>query len=115
MKKIILLSFAFLACNIIEAQNKTKPKQPTNFFESTKEEEVAYVTSKKDTLYLVNDPLGKAIACSWEGEYYQPERDGKRPHIVFVDVAYLRNRHEYMVKANPKKKLLTQQDSKMKK
>lgn len=73
MKKIILLSLISI---IVKSQ--TVP---------------SYVTRNKDTLYLINDTLGKQVAKAWEGEYYKPERDGKKPVIIFVDVAYIKNRY----------------------
>lgn len=58
---------------------------------------ISFVTSKRDTLYLVNEGIGLATAKLWEGNNYKPERDGKKPKIVFVTQHYIIARHENKV------------------
>jgi hypothetical protein len=53
----------------------------------------SFVSYRKDTLYLVNEGIGLTTAKLWEGVYYRPERDGKKPKIVFTTQKYIIARH----------------------
>ena len=74
--------------------SQTKSYDASEFVETYDNEPISFVTTKKDTLYLINDRLGKTIAGSWEGKYYVPERDGKKPYILLVEISYIRQRHK---------------------
>ena len=99
MKYSIL--FLLIFCTVSVFSQNTKEENLYN------NEPIAFVTSKKDTLYLVNDNLGKTIARSWEGKYYIPERDGPKPCILLVEISYIRHRLKNVkvieVKAESKK------------
>lgn len=90
LKRIIIFSMLWLALCESRAQETTT---------------VSFVTKQKDTLYLVNDDIGKMIANAWTGKLYDPQRDGKKPEIVFVTYQYIQNR--YM--STSKRKTVTKQ------
>jgi len=77
LKRLILFC-AILVTTSIRAQETTT---------------VSFVTKHKDTLYLINDDIGKMIANAWTGKLYDPQRDGKKPAIVFVSYQYIQNRY----------------------
>lgn len=74
----------------------------------------SYVSSKKDTLYLVNDSFGKLIANSWVGERYDPQRDGKKPVIMFVSQKYILKRHK-MVTMTQRTRIVAEKKKELKK
>lgn len=69
--------------------------EPSKNIDDTKP--IAFVSYRKDTLYLVNEGIGLTIAKSWEGALYIPERDGRKPKIVFTTQKYIVARHESKV------------------
>lgn len=97
MKKSILLLFVFFVFRVAAQMPADLSTLP-----------ISFVSQKKDTLYLIKDNLGKQIASSWEGEYYQPKRDGRKPYIAFVSQQYILNRHSML---KPKSKALNSQAS----
>lgn len=65
--------------------------EPSKNLDETKP--YSYVTHQKDTLFLVNEGIGLTIAKVWEGHYYKPSRDGKKPKIIFTTQNYIVARH----------------------
>lgn len=93
---LLLASFTLFAqskTDTIEGKWYTSKdfSQPSKNLDETKP--YSYVTAKKDTLYLVNEGIGLTIASMWEGKYYKPERDGKKPKIVLTTQNYIVSRH----------------------
>jgi hypothetical protein len=92
MKKLILIC-ATVVCVSTRAQSSFDKEHPP----------ISFVSHGKDTLYLLNDDFGKLVASVWNGKFYKPERDGKKPTIVFVSHQYIQMRH----KANAKKTVVS--------
>lgn len=53
-----------------------------NFFSQEKEYQISYVSKNRDTLWLINDNVGKLIASSWD----DTKNKEKKPVIIMVDV-----------------------------
>lgn len=75
MKKLILI-FIFIIPFLSNAQNKKNVSANTDII-------VSYISSKADTLYLLNNDLGKFIKRIWE-ENTSPEM--AKPIIVLTSI-----------------------------
>lgn len=78
MKKIYTTIAFLLFTYVINAQNS---KINSSYLDSIK---ISYVTPNRDTLYLINDELGKTIYDIWQ-------KDQNKPIILFIDDKKLMN------------------------
>lgn len=88
---IMINSFSFLAQTEDIVWRQPTPYVPSKNVDETKP--ISFVTYQQDTLYLIDEGLGKLTAKLWEGKNYKPERDGKKPKIVFVTQNYILTRY----------------------
>jgi hypothetical protein len=75
MKKIQLLLLSLVFTNLTFPQNNQKEKNLNN-------DRVAVVSINKDTLWLVDNSLGRLIANTWDYTKYTD----KKPRIIMVDI-----------------------------
>lgn len=87
MKKIQLLLLSFLFTTLIYSQQNDKDR-------------ISVVSKNKDTLWLINNDLGKLIARTWDYPKYIVKN---RPRIIMVDVLPTINYIEIEKKKNKKR------------
>lgn len=92
LKKIILIC-ATVMCISTRAQSSGGGDDKT-----MEHAPISFISHGKDTLYLLNDDFGKLVASVWTGKFYKPERDGKKPTIIFVSHQYIQMRHKVTAK-----------------
>ena len=91
MKKIIA-SAAMLFTLSTTAQTTTKIIP-----DSVTYTHVSRMSNNKDTLYLMNNDIGKMIQQIWADQSYVDKHRGKKPMIVMVDP---KNMHKYIGPVN---------------
>lgn len=92
MKKIQLLLLSLVFTNLTFPQNNQKEKNLNN-------DRVAVVSINKDTLWLVDNSLGRLIASTWN----YPKYTDKKPRIIMVDILPDQRYIEVERKKNKKK------------
>jgi len=93
----IILALSVLSFTQMSGQVHTEPTRVDT--------PISYVSKGSDTLYLVDDNLGKMIASTWDGKYYILERDGRKPEIVLTTQHYILNRYG-LIRKTPAKKIM---------
>lgn len=78
MKKIVFLLMVFTTISIVgRAQEKPSSKEVI----SSSSDKISHISQNRDTLWLIDDPIGHLIGSSWDKN---PTASYKKPVIIYV-------------------------------
>ena len=60
----------------------------------SQENDVSYITQNRDTLFLIDNYLGKLIEYSWE----IGPKDVEKPTIIFKSMAWIENKNKLKIR-----------------